>query len=74
MKTDLRILVYPGAWSNEVAPMYFYTGCEKDVYLVVEPWDLANTHFTEAVEGIYSAILDQRNEIGRASCGKECPV
>lgn len=60
MKTDLRILVYPGAWSKEIAPVYFYAGGDKDVYLVIEPWDLANTPFTEAVEGIYSAILDQR--------------
>lgn len=60
MKTNLNILVYPGSWSNEIAPMYTYTGPEGDTYLVVEPWDLANTPFRESAEGIYSAILELR--------------
>ena len=61
VNTELTALIYPGYHgSNSIAPLYVYTGGEKDCYLVVEVDDSVGTSTVNAAEGIYAAIVELR--------------
>lgn len=61
LKTELTALVYPGYHGNNaIAPLYVYTGGEKDAYLVVEVDDSVGTSTVNAAEGVYAAIVELR--------------
>lgn len=61
LNTELTALVYPGYHGNNaIAPLYVYTGGEKDAYLVVEVDDSVGTSTVNAAEGVYAAIVELR--------------
>lgn len=61
LEAELTALVYPGYHgTNAIAPLYVYTGGEKDAYLVVEVDDSVGTSTVNAAEGVYAAIVELR--------------